>query len=147
MPLPAVVIVVASAAGGAFLWNAYEKAKEKKLVDDAARQNAVNKVASELLKGKSYAVQLMVDPANPTWGGINNLERASALIKATFEQLGWRLHFNPAPRDDLKTATQKLALKQPMEWVFNGTWMRDERYQTLSPGWVGMALPYLLPTT
>jgi hypothetical protein len=144
MALPAILLYVAAAAGGAVLYNAYEKSKAPKKSD--AQVVADTKVASELQKGRSYVVQLMVDPRQPTWGGVKDLPTASALIKATFEQLGWRFLMPPTPREPTAVAAQKLAAAQPLEFVFNGTWMRDEKYQTLSPSWVGMALPYPLPT-
>jgi len=147
MPVPVVVLVAASALGGAILYNAYDKARAKKVSGDTARQSAFDKVARELLKGKTYAVQMMVDPRSPQWGGVTNLDTASNLIRVTFEQLGWRFLMNPTPREDKATAAQKLATKQPLEWVFNGVWTLDQKFMPVVPTWVGMALPYELPTT
>lgn len=147
MPLPAVVVVAASALGGALLFSAYEKTQQKKVAEDAAKQSAFQNVARELQKGRSYTVQMMVDPRHPQWGGVRDLATASNLIRATFEQLGWKFLMHPKPREDQQVAAAKLASGQPLEWVFNGTWTRDEKYQPMSPGWVGMALPYLLPTS
>jgi hypothetical protein len=50
------------------------------------------------------------------------------------------------PREPTAVAAAKLAAAQPLEFVFNGTWIRDEKFQTMSPSWVGMAIPYPLPT-
>lgn len=146
MALPTLLVVVASVFGGVIAKGAYDTAKRKKEEEDAARQSAVDQFARTLQKGKNYAVQLMVDPSNPQWGGVKDLTTASALIKATFEQLGWRFLAAPAPRDSSAVASQKLMAGQPLEWVLTATWIRDEPYQAVSPGWAAMALPYLIPS-
>jgi hypothetical protein len=137
MALPAFVLYLAAAAGGAVVYDMYKKSE--------ASKGASDQVASELIKGKSYVVQMMVNPQSPQWGGVRDLAQASALIKATFEQLGWQFLMNPTPRDPA-TAAAKLNALQPLEWVFNATWTRNEKAQTMSPSWVGQALPYPLPT-
>jgi hypothetical protein len=144
MPIPTILIIAASAAGGALLFSSLVKAKTE---DDAARQNAANQAASQLDKGKTYVVQLMVDPRSPQWGGLRDLTTASNLIRVTLEQLGWKFLMNPMPRESSVTASAKLAALQPLEWVFNGTWMKDEKFMSGAPTWVGMALPYPIPTS
>lgn len=148
MAVPAIALYLAAAAGGAVAYNMYDKSKQKKAAEDAARQNVVDtQAAHELQKGRSYAVQLMVDPRQSQWGGVRDLATAAKLIQATFEQLGWRFIMQPKPREATATAATKLNALQPLEWVFTGTWMRDEKFQSMSPNWVGMAVPFPLPTT
>lgn len=146
MPLPLAVYVVGSALAGAFGFSVWEKSHQKKLAEDAARQNVFNQSAKQLDKGRSYTVQLMVDPRHPQWGGVKDLSTASRLIQATFEQLGWKFLMPATPREDAKVAAAKLQAAQPLEFIFNGTWMKDAKVQTGTPGWVGMAIPYPLPT-
>jgi hypothetical protein len=147
MALPLFVYVVGSALAGALGYATWDKAHQKKLADDAARQSAASMSAKELIKGKSYIVQLMVDPKQSQWGGVRDLATAQQLIQRTFEQLGWRFLMSPTPREDSKTAAAKLQNLQPLEWVFNAQWMLDQKTQPMSPNWVGMAVPYLLPSS
>lgn len=116
---------------------------DKKKEADEAREKAYGQMAKELEQGKSYTIQLMVDPRSPQWGGVTDLVTGEQLIKATFEQLGWKVLSYPKIRSDAEA--KKFYAGQPCEWVFNGTWTKADKFMTGTPSWVGMAIPYLLP--
>lgn len=142
-----VLLALVSAASGAFLFSRVAKAAEERTAAERARQAALGMSAQELVQGRTYAVQIMVDPRMPGWGGAaapKDLATASALIKATYEQLGWRLLNLPAIAD-VQNA-QRFFAGQPALWVFSGVWSRPEKFQAISPDWATMTLAQELPT-
>jgi len=105
---------------------------------------AFGEVAQTLDQGKKYGLKLFVDPKDPTFGGIRDLATAQQLIKATFEQLGWKFATMPmlATKEDLG----KLSMGQPTQFVAVAMWNRPEKFMPTKPNWLTMALPYSLPT-
>lgn len=139
-----VLIALASAAGGAFLFSRVAKAQEERARTDAARQATLDLTAKELKQGHAYAVQMMVDPRAPSWGGPaapRNLATAAALIKATYQQLGWRFLNEPATSSGVQFIGG-----QPALWIWSGVWTRPEPFQPVAPGWAVMTLAQELPS-
>lgn len=146
MALPVIVVVLASAVSGAFLYDQYQKAKTKQLEQGQASQQAFNQAATQLDKGKPYIVQLMVDPKQPGWlqGQPTNFD-AQQLIKSTFQQLGWVFPMGSTPKVRDEINASRFFAGQPSEWVFTATWNRDDKFQRMTPAWAAMAIPYLIP--
>lgn len=149
MALPVIVIALGSAAVGAWVYGLISSAQARNRLEQGQRQDATNQFARELEKNKTYAVQMMVNPQAPDWPPQQtDLARSAALIKATFEQLGWR--FPPNGAGDPKLRDQGNASRffagSPAEWILTATWIRDERVMPAAPRWLAMALPYQIPT-
>lgn len=138
--LPAPVIAVLGAAAGALLFNSVQKSKQNALAAEAARQAALNLAVTELTQGKTYAVQLMVTRDI----GTKDVPTASAVIKSTMEQLGWKVLSTPAFRD-AKADGAAFSAGQPAQWVFSGQWTLADKSMKVSPGWMGSAMAFLLP--
>lgn len=139
--------LLGAALGGAFLYNAYDTARRKRIAEAAAAQNALNQMAFSLLRGHTYAVQVMVDPNAPAWGGPKapkDAATASNLIAATFAQLGWRILAPPAI--GAPSALPAFLKGTPTLWVFTGVWTRDVTVQPIAPGWATMTLAQEVPT-
>lgn len=143
MALPVIVVALASAVGGAYLYDLYQKARTKKVEEDIAREQIFQHVARELNKGQTYAVQLMVNPKEPTWGNITDLNKAAVFIQSTLQQLGWIFTSPPKVRDTENA--KKFLAGEPTEWIFTARWNRDEKFLPFSPKWAAMQLPYQLP--
>ena len=146
--MPPFLLALLSAAGGAFLYNRFDAARRTRDDLDVARQRALAMTSRELLQGRSYGVQIAVDPKAPAWGGANaprDLEAAARLIRATYQQLGWRFLSNPALAD--QASARRFFAGEVAPWVFVGTWTRPERVQGSAPGWAGMTLAQEVPTT
>lgn len=137
------LLIILAAAGGAWMHSTYQREQQKKRDEEAFHKNVLSLSSSQLEKGRTYTAQVMIDPKSPQWGNINDLNRAAALIKATFEQLGWKFVMNPMIRNE--DNARRFIAGEPNEWIFNAIWMKDEKYQTLKPDWVTMVLAYPLP--
>lgn len=145
--MPPLLLALLSAAGGAFLYNRFDTARRAQSDLDAARQRALGMTARELLQGRSYGVQVAVDPKAPEWGGANaprDLAAAARLVRATFQQLGWQFLADPALAD--QASARRFFAGEVAPWVFMGTWTRPERFQALAPRWAGMTLAQELPS-
>lgn len=117
---------------------------DKKNAADAAYKNSVQQMAKELIKGKTYIVQFVVNPKASDWPNPADLEQAKAWLKTMFEQTGWKMLSVPVPRDEENA--KKFYAGVPSEWVYNGQWLRDEKTYQYAPQWLAGAVPYLLPT-
>lgn len=140
------LLVLVGAAGGAFVASRASAAKQQRADLDIARQKALDMAAGTLLSGHTYAVQIMVDPRAPQWGGPaapRDLASASDLIRRTYEPAGWRVRGAPALAVPA-TASSFLA-GRPALWVFLGTWTRPERFQSFDPGFATMTLAQEVP--
>lgn len=143
------LLVLAGAAGGALVANAVETARQKQIATDLARQQALDLSAKQLEMGRTYSVMLQIDPRHPTFGGLRDPAQAAAMIKGTLESPGgtggWRLLGNPSPLD----ADQMAAFQagKPSTWAFTGVWTRPETFVREKPGWLTMAVPFLVPSS
>lgn len=139
MALPVVAVALIGAVGGAFLYSRVQDAKKKALEEENNRQRSFNLAATEFVQGKTYAVQLMVTPTIGTKEPVT----ASAVIKSTMEQLGWKVLSTPVVRggeDGVKFATG-----QPSQWVFTGQWTKTDKFMNVVPPWLGSAMAFQLP--
>lgn len=139
--LPAPVIAILGAAAGALVLSSVQKSQQKAVADEAARQAALNMAVTSFVQGKTYAVQLMVTSSI----GTKDKVTASAVIKATMEQLGWKVLSTPVtrgPADDTAFSTG-----QPSQWVFSGQWTLTDTFMKVSPPWMGSAMAFLLPVS
>lgn len=139
--------VLGGAVAGAYVTNAVEATRQKKISSDLARQQAFDLSAKELEQGRSYAVMMMVDPADKSFGGIRDMNQAATLIRATLEAPGgtggWRFSSNASPIDEGNR--QLFAAGKPSQWAFTGQWTRPQKFVAEKPGWLTMAVPFLLP--
>jgi hypothetical protein len=143
------VLLGLGALGGVVANSALEKARQKKIQADLARQQVLDLSAKELIQGQNYAVTMEIDPTDPSFGGVRDVATAQRLIKATLQAPGgtggWLFAGDAAPRD---AANQRLFLAgRPSEWAFAGRWTRPEKFVTQKPGWLTQAVPFLLPAT
>lgn len=133
--------LVAVAAGGAVAWDWWKGRAANAAQDEAARQKALSMAATSFEPGLSYSVQMMVLPDKL---GVKDVVTASAAIKSTMEQFGWKVLSTP----QLRNAAAKAAWDkgQPAEWVFTGVWRRrDKQFMDVVPPWLGMAMAFRLP--
>ena len=135
------VLVLGAAAAGALLMKQSQKSAEAKAAEEAARAKLLGQQASELEAGYSYSMQFMFIPEASKLQGVPN---QSALIKATFEQLGFKALSTPQPAD---AAQQALAVQNKnASWVFAGVWRRrDKKYIDLAIPWLGQSMLFKLP--
>lgn len=133
---PLVLIV-----GGAALALAGKSYFDKKKEQEVATQHVLGMAAKELIQGKGYTVMLEIDSSK---AGTNSTATMASVIKATFEQLGWRMTSTPTPRG----ANDTLAFTQgrPSQWIFQGQWTKEEKFMPQGPPWLGMAMAYPTPT-
>lgn len=117
---------------------------DKQVQADADRAKAYQQIATELQQGKTYAIQFMLDPKAKDWPQLTDKVQAAAFIKSGLQQLGWKPLSDPTLRND--DAIKAFLAGDPSEWIFNAQWNRPEKYLAGGFGWLGMALPYLLPT-
>lgn len=96
--------------------------------------------ASELLTGHTYTVQASIDTSKL---GTQDPSTASAVIKSTFEQLGWRVTGSAQPKGSADM--QALAEGKPSQWMIQGVWTKPEKFMTTTPQWLGMAVAYEAP--
>lgn len=136
------VTAIALGAAGLLAWALYKSASAASM---AAPSGPVSQPAASLVQGQTYAVQLMVDPRDASWGGTNTLEGGSNLIASTMRELGWKVAQAPALRRTEDGAP--FLSGTPAEWTFVGTWSRPEANATQKPGWLSQLLAYALPTT
>ena len=108
----------------------------------------------DLIQGRTYTVQLMVDPTKiyiPNGNGGQRLQgnnpqevdMTSKVIQAAFEQLGFKVAAPPAlfgPEESVK-----FLQLMPSQWVLTGMWLRPEKNLTTGPDWLLSAVPYQLP--
>jgi hypothetical protein len=139
MAIPAVVIALAAAAGGALLMNKVQKDKARAFEAETARQQSLGLAASELIQGKTYAVQLVVTDKI----GTKDVVTASNVIKSTMEQLGWKVLSTPVVRGPVDATA--FATGQPSQWVFSGQWTKTDKFMQVFPPWAGSAIAFLLP--
>ena len=142
------LLVLGGAVAGAFTANAVETARQRRIQEDIARQQALDLAAKELEQGRTYAVMMQIDPTNPQFGGIRDMNQAAALIKATLEAPGgtggWRFLGPAAPIDEEQR--RAFAAGKPSTWAFTAVWTRPEKFVREKPGWITMAVPFLVPT-
>ena len=118
---------------------------DKKVQADTDREHAFKQMANELITGKTYAVQMMLDPSATDWPPqAHDRTIAEQYIKTFMEQLGWKILSPPKLRNEAEASA--FVAGKPSQWVFNGTWRRAEKFMPGGPKWLGMAIPYLLPT-
>lgn len=137
--LPVPVIVILAAAGGAMLMNKVAKDKAVAQEQEVARQRALSMAATEFTQGKTYAVQLMITDKI----GTKSVPTASAVIKSTMEQLGWKVLSTPVTRG--QSDTNAFAAGQPSQWMFSGQWTKTDKFMAVSPPWLGSAMAFELP--
>lgn len=118
-----------------------DKRKHDQEVAQSHFQAALGMAAKELTQGKGYTVQLSIQSSKT---GTNNPATMAALIKATFEQLGWRVTSTPSPLN--ATNTQAFVASRDSQWVFQGQWTKEEKFMPQGPAWLGMAMAYPTPT-
>lgn len=107
--------------------------------DEPAAQ-ALRPGAPELLQGHTYTVQLTIDSPKM---GTQNVATASAVIKSTFEQLGWLISSTPTTRGPGETANFNAG--KASQWIFQGRWNKAEKFMPQGPPWLGMAAAYEAP--
>ncbi len=137
--LPVPVLVLLGAAGGAFILNGVQSAKKRSADAENARQASLNLAATEFAQGKTYAVQLMVTPSIGTRDPI----QASAVIKATMEQLGWKVLSIPVTRGPADATA--FVTGQASQWLFSGQWTKTAKFMEVVPPWLGSAMAFQLP--
>lgn len=140
--LPVPVIVLLAAGGGALVLKKIQSMKAAAFEAETARQNVLASAVTEFQQGKTYAVQLMVTSAI----GTKDVATASAVIKSTMEQLGWKVLSLPALRSNDVDGTA-FQTGQPSQWVFSGQWTKTDKTMSVSPSWMGQALAFLLPVS
>lgn len=127
-------------AAGWFAKSMIDKNKTSTAQQQAAFEQALGKAATELTQGKGYTVQLSIDSPKM---GTKDAATASAVIRSTFEQLGWRVTSTPSPRTAAET--QNFVSGRASQWVLQGQWTKAEKAMTQGPPWLGMAMAYEMP--
>lgn len=125
-------------AGGALLAFLGYRALQKQAASEDQKKMLMG--VSELKTGHTYTVQLSIDTSKL---GTKDPSTASAVIKATFEQLGWRVMSTPQPK--APADMQALAEGKASQWMIQGVWTKPDKYMTQTPPWLGMAVAYEAP--
>lgn len=109
----------------------------------------------DLVKGKTYAVltTITAQDGKPGPTNINNkpsgpigtleMNRAAAIIKATYEQLGFKFLSSPVPRDTGEASD--FLNKKSSIWLFNAQWTLDSSKPGDQPPWTLSQDYVLLP--
>ena len=131
------LLVLGGAAAGALVANTVEAARQRKITDDLARQNALDSSAKTLEQGRAYSVMMRIDPTHPQFGGLRDVGQAAALIKATLEAPGatggWGFMAPAAPLDEEQR--RLFVAGKPSTWAFSAVWTRPEKFvRGRSPG-------------
>ena len=137
MAIPAVVVALASALGGALVYREYLRTSEGQAANRAYLQ-----AVHTLDQGKRYAVQLVIDPSRGLTSRVP--QEIAQTISQAFTQMGFALDAAAQPattQDEARSVTG-----QPSEWRFVGRWTRTEKHSTTAPPWVAHALVYELPS-
>lgn len=124
--------------GGALLLGWLGKSYIDKSKAEARQKQLLG--ARELIQGRTYTVQASVDTSKL---GTKDPSTAAAVIKATFQELGFIINSTPTP----KTAGDQAALSYggASQWMFQGQWNRAEKFMPQGPAWLGQAAAYEAP--
>ena len=135
------VLVLGGLAAGALVMKQRQSSKEAADAENAARLALLGQQASQLDAGFSYSMKFMFLPEK---SGLKDVASQSALIKATFEQLGFKALSTPQPASS--SAASLAAKNENAEWVFAGVWRRqDKKYIDLAVPWLGQSMLFKLP--
>jgi len=134
------LLLLGGAALGALALKVMKESTARAAQAQADIQNVQKMAVTKFEPGKSYSIQLMVTSDI----GTRDVPTATAVIKSTFEQLGWKILSTPVPRGDANV--NKFKAGEPSEWIVNGVWRRrDMDSMPTVPSWLGMAMAYKLP--
>jgi hypothetical protein len=133
--IPVTVLMLASAAGGAYAYERYRQWRWNRSVETPAK---------ELQKDRAYAVQIVIDSSHHSWPkDITSPMHAGSLIRESFKTYGWSPLATARPRN--MDQESRFFRGFPSEWFLPAVWTGTEKNQDLFPSWAIAVVPYLMP--